>query len=196
MAYERTNIQAVVGDVKTRDSGHVLYTSVTLVGFQKTRFHMDSYFKPIQTGMEWLAGTLKREITKVIGHLPGGTQSDIYVTSWALQGLSPDRKYDEIDDDLDKQLVWIKQFQNKDGGFPRFKDRPSDPEVTAAAIMAFAAYNDPLNTRRIAISYLTRAQEADGGFISGVPIELESPAPNLQTTCFVLIAIHAEAGSE
>ncbi len=174
---------------KSKGPGHVLYTSATLVGFKKLGF-TERHFKPILPSLEWLA---EQNNFENVWNLPGGTQSDIYVTSWVLQGMSPDRKYDENVYDLDEQIVWIKQFQNRDGGFPRFKGRPSDPEVTATAIMAFAAYNDPLNTRRVAISYLTKAQEADGGYKSSIPIELKTPTANLQTTCFVLIAIYSKS---
>ncbi len=173
---------------KSKGPGHVLYTSATLVGFKKLGF-TERHFKPILPSLEWLA---EQNNFENVWNLPGGTQSDIYVTSWVLQGMSPDRKYDKNIYDLDEQVVWMKQFQNRDGGFPRFKGRSSDPEVTANAIMAFAAYNDPLNTRRVAISYLTKAQEKDGSYISSIPIELKSPAANLQTTCFVLIAIYSK----
>ena len=168
---------------KSKGPGHVLYTSATLVGFKKLGFTR-TRFNPVLTGMEWLE-VLEHRNFEGYWTLPSGTQSDIFVTSWALHGLSPDY-------DLDEMIAWVKQFQNKDGGFPRFKGRPSDPEVTAAAVMTFAAYNDPLNTRRIAVSYLTKAQEADGSFVSDIPIELKAPAANLQSTCFVLIAIHAK----
>lgn len=167
---------------KSKSPGHILYTSATLVGFKKLGF-IQEHFEPISTGIEWLADQNNFDN---IWNLPGGTQSDIYVTSWALQGLSPEY-------DLDEQVALIKHFQNKDGGFGRFKGVPSDPEVTATAIMGLTAAADPLNTRRIAISYLTKAQEKDGGFKSDTPIELETPATNLQTTCFVLISIYSKS---
>lgn len=170
---------------KNQGRGHILYTSATLVGFKELGFTQRD-FKPIPTGMVWLAGQNNFDN---IWNLPGGTQSDIYVTSWVLLGLSPDY-------DLDEQVALVKQFRNKDGGFGRFKGKPSDPEVTAIAIMAFAAYNDPLNTRRIAISYLTKAQEPDGSYKSAMPIELQTPKSNLQTTSFVLIAIHTKPKNE
>lgn len=170
---------------KNQGPGHILYTSATLVGFKELGFTQRD-FKPIPTGMEWLA---KQNNFDNIWNLPGGTQSDIYVTSWVLLGLSPDY-------DLDEQVALIKQFRNRDGGFGRFKGKPSDPEVTAIAIMAFAANNDPLNTRRIAISYLTKLQEPDGSYKSATPIELLTPKANLQTTCFVLIAIHTKPESD
>ena len=172
---------------KNQGPGHFLYTSATLVGFKKLGF-TQRHFKPIPTGMDWLANQ-ERVNFDGAWNLPGGTQTDIYVTSWVLLGLSPDYN-------LDEQVALVKQFQNKDGGFGRFKNKPSDPEVTATAIMVFAANNDPLNTRRIAITYLTKAQEPDGSYKSATPIELQTPRPNLQTTCFVLIAIHTKPESD
>lgn len=168
---------------KTRNTGHILYTAASLVGLKKMGL-TPRHFKPILTGMEWIADP---ERINFDGGwtLPGGTQSDIYVTSWVLQALSPDY-------DLDEQIAWIKQFQNYDGGFGRYKGNTSDPEVTATVIMGLAASEDPLNTRRIAISYFAKAQTENGGFISNIPMELPTPTENLQTTCFVLIAIHSK----
>lgn len=172
---------------KNKGPGHVLYTSATLAGFDKLGFTW-TRFSPILSGAEWLE---KLEQRNYEGYwtLPSGTQSDIFITSWVLQGLS-------LAYNIDKEIAWLKQFQNNDGGFPRFRGRPSDPEVTAAVMMALTANNDLLNTQRIATSYLTKAQEPDGSFVSDIPIELKSPVANLQTTCFVLIAIHTKADSD
>ena len=60
---------------------------------------------------------------------------------------------------------------------------PSIPEITAIAIMALAAGNDPLNTRRVAINYLAKTRQEDGSFVSNTPIELTEPTANLQSTC-------------
>ena len=106
-----------------------------------------------------------------------------------IQGLEP--VYD-----IDAQIAWLKQLQNEDGGFGRYKNSPSDPEVTAIGIMALAAGNDPLNTRRIAINYLTSVRQGNGSFVSNTPMELTKPVANLQSTCFVLIAIHAKTPDE
>ena len=168
---------------ESKNTGHILYTAASLVGLKKLGL-TPRHFKPILSGMEWIADP---ERINFDGGwtLPSGTQSDIYVTSWVLQALSPDY-------DLDEQIAWIKQFQNYDGGFGRYKGNSSDPEVTATVIMALAASEDPLNTRRIAISYFAKVQAESGGFISNTPIELKTPTENLQTTCFVLIAIHSK----
>ena len=172
---------------KNNSSGHLLYTAATLVGLDKLGFTW-TRFSPILPGTKWL---LKPEQLNHENYwsLPGETQSNLFVTSWVIHGLS-------LAYNIDQEIAWLKQFQNKDGGFPKYKGRKSDPEVTAAAIMALAAANDPLNTKRIAISYLTKIQEPDGSFVSNTPIELKSPVANLQSTCFVLIAIHAKTDKD
>lgn len=172
---------------RNKSPGHVLYTSATVVAFKKLGFTY-TRFEPILEGMEWIEDPEQRNF-EGFWTLRGGTQSDIYLTSWALQGLLPDY-------DLDEQIAWLKQFQNNDGGFPRYKGKPSDPEVTASVIMALAASNDPLNSMRIAVTYLTKAQEPDGSYISNTPIELNKPTANLQSTCFALIAIFSKAESD
>ena len=168
---------------KDKSFGNVLYTSATLAGLKYLGFNY-KHFDPLLSGMEWLENLEQRNF-EGFWTLPGGTQSDIYVTAWALQGLLPDY-------DVDEQIAWLKQFQNINGGYPRYAGKQSDPEVTAAVIMALAANEDPLNTRRIAINYLTEVQTQDGGFISNTPIEIITPKTNLQTTCMVLIAIHSK----
>lgn len=168
---------------KEKSNGNVLYTAATLVGLKYLGFKYN-HFEPLLNGMEWLENLDQRNF-EGFWTLPGETQSDIYVTAWALQGLLPDY-------DVDEQIAWLKQFQNINGGFPRFAGKQSDPEVTATAIMALAANEDPVNTRRIAITYLTEVQAHNGGFISNTPIEIDTPQTNLQTTCMVLIAVYSK----
>ena len=114
-----------------------------------------------------------------------GERSDVLVTSWVLQGLS-------IAYDVSLQMVWLKQMQNDDGGFGRWEGAPSDPEITAYAVLALVIGEDPLNADQVALRYLREVQQEDGSFVSATPIELKEPMANLQTTCFVLWAIYAE----
>ena len=114
-----------------------------------------------------------------------GERSDVLVTSWVLQGLS-------IAYDVSLQMVWLKQMQNDDGGFGRWKGTPSDPEITAYAVLALVIGEDPLNADQVALRYLREVQQEDGSFVSATPIELKEPTANLQTTCFALWAIYAE----
>ena len=113
-----------------------------------------------------------------------GERSDVLVTSWVLQGLS-------IAYDVSLQMIWLKQMQNQDGGFGRWKGTPSDPEITAYAVLALVIGGDPLNADQVALRYLREVQQEDGSFVSATPIELQQPTANLQTTCFVLWAIYA-----
>ena len=169
---------------KERSPNNVLYTAAVLAGFRWLGFKQN--FAPISKGADWLAEGINFDSGWA---LQRGTQSDTFVTSWVIQGLEP--VYD-----IDAQIAWLKQFQNDDGGFGRYKNSPSDPEITAIAIMALAAGNDPLNTRRVAINYLTTVRQEDGSFVSNTPVELTKPVANLQSTCFVLIAIHAKTADE
>ena len=169
---------------KERSSDNVLYTAAVLAGFRRLGFKRN--FEPISKGADWLAEGINFDSGWA---LQRGTQSDIFVTSWVIQGLEP--VYD-----IDAQIAWLKQLQNDDGGFGRYKNSPSDPEITAIAIMALAAGNDPLNTRRVAINYLTTVRQEDGSFVSNTPMELTKPVANLQSTCFAFIAIHVKTADE
>lgn len=167
-----------------RSPDNVLYTAAVLAGFRRLGFKQS--FEPVSKGADWLAGFINPDGGWA---LQRGMQSDIFLTSWVIQGLEP--VYD-----IDAQIAWLKQLQNRDGGFGRYKNSPSDPEITAIAILALAAGNDPLNTRRVAIDYLIKTRQEDGSFVSNTPIELTKPMANLQSTCFVLIAIHAKTPDE
>ena len=169
---------------KERAPDNVLYTGAVLAGFRRLGFKQS--FEPVSKGADWLAEGINFDSGWAMQR---GTQSDIFVTSWVIQGLEP--VYD-----IDAQIAWLKQLQNDDGGFGRYRNSPSDPEITAVAIMALAAGNDPLNTRRVAINYLTTIRQKDGSFVSNTPVELTKPVANLQSTCFVLIAIHAKTADE
>ncbi len=169
---------------KERSPDNVLYTAAVLTGFRRLGFKQN--FEPISKGADWLAKGINFDDGWA---LERGSRSDVFITAWVVQGL-------ETVYDIDAQIAWLKQFQNEDGGFGRYKGSPSDPEITAIAIMALAAGNDPLNTRRIAINYLTDVRQEDGSFVSSTPIELSEPTANLQSTCFALIAIHAKTADE
>ena len=159
--------------------GNSLYTAAVLAGLKRMRFTAN--FTPVSRGADWLAAQINSDGG---WSLKRGGHSDVLVTSWVLQGLAP--VYD-----IDAQLVWLKQMQNKDGGFGRTKGEKSAPEISAYAVMALAAGKDPLNTDRVTLGYLASVQQEDGSFVSDTPIELKEPVSNLQTTCFALIAMYA-----
>lgn len=167
-----------------RSPDNVLYTAAVLAGFRRLGFKQS--FEPVSKGADWLAKAINFDGGWAMQR---GMQSDVFLTSWVIQGLEP--VYD-----IDAQIAWLKQLQNKDGGFGRYKNSPSDAEITAIAVLALAAGNDPLNTRRVAIDYLAGIRQDDGSFVSKTPMELTEPASNLQSTCFVLIAIHAKTPDE
>ena len=167
-----------------RSPDNVLYTAAVLAGFRRLGFKQS--FEPVSKGADWLAKAINFDGGWAMQR---GMQSDVFLTSWVIQGLEP--VYD-----IDAQIAWLKQLQNKDGGFGKYKNSPSDAEITAIAVLALAAGNDPLNTRRVAIDYLTDIRQDDGSFVSKTPMELTEAASNLQSTCFVLIAIHAKTPDE
>lgn len=159
--------------------GNPLNTAAVLAGLKRMGFKAN--FSPVSRGSDWLA----EQINSDGGwSLKRGDRSNVLVTSWVLQGLS--LRYN-----IDREIAWLKQRQNGDGGFGRTKSGASDPEISAYAVMAFAAGKDPLNTDRVTLRYLTTVQQDDGGFVSDTPIELKEPVANLQTTCFALIAMYA-----
>lgn len=178
---------------KERTPSNILYTAAVIAGFKRLNFKFEREFDPKDQDIPWLSKGchwLSQRINFDGGwSLQRSPRSDVFVTAWVLQGLAP--VYD-----IDAQIAWLKQMQNEDGGFGRYKGQPSDPGVTAAAIMALAAGADPLNTRRVAINYLITTRQADGSYVSDTPIELSEPTANLQSTCFVLIAIHAKKDEE
>ena len=176
-----------------RSPSNPLYTAAILAGFNKLGLKFERDFEDgrddipwLSKGTVWLSGYINSDGGWT---LQRGMQSDVFLTTWVMQGLEP--VYD-----ISPQVAWLKQLQNRDGGFGRYKNSPSDPEITAIAIMALAAGNDPFNTRRVAISYLTNVRQGDGSFVSNTPMELTKPTANLQSTCFVLIAIHAKTPDE
>lgn len=160
--------------------GNVLYTGAVLSGL---RYLVTPKYTPIAESSDWLA----EQINPVDGYgwsMKRGTKSDVIATSWVLQGIS-------LMYDVNLQLAWLKQQQNQDNGFPLAKGKPSDPEITAYAILALVACQDRFNTDKLAIGYLKNTQEEDGSFVSQTPIELDVPKANLQTTSFALMAMHA-----
>ena len=176
-----------------RSSSNPLYTAAVLAGFNRLGLKFERDFEEgtddipwLSKGTVWLSGYINYDGGWA---LQRGMQSDVFLTAWVMQGLEPVF-------DVNPQVAWLKQLQNRDGGFGRYKNSPSDPEITAIAVMALAAGNDPFNTRRVAINYLTNARQEDGSFVSNTPMELKEPTANLQSTCFVLIAIHAKTPDE
>ena len=162
-----------------RQPGNPLYTAAVLAGLGQLDF--DQKFSPIPKAADWLANRINFDGGWSI---EPGIRSNVLVTSWVLQGLS-------IVYDIDEQLAWLKRMQNGDGGFGKWKGAPSDPEITAYAILALVIGEDPLNADTVALRYLREVQQADGSFVSATPVELKQPTANLQTTCFVLWAIYA-----
>ena len=165
-----------------RQPGNPLYTGAVLTGLGLLDFDRESEL--VTKAADWLANRINYDGGWSME--PGmRARSSVMVTSWVLQGLS-------IAYNIDEQLAWLKQMQNDDGGFGMWRGAPSDPEVTAYAVLALVIGEDPLNADQVALRYLREVQQEDGSFVSATPIELKEPTANLQTTSFVLWAIYAE----
>lgn len=169
---------------EVRQPGNPLYTAAVLAGFGQLGFNQK--FSPVPQAADWLADRINFDGG---WSMEPGTRSNVLVTSWVLQGLS-------IVYDIDEQLAWLKRMQNDDGGFGRWKGAPSDPEITAYAVLALVIGEDPLNADKVALRYLREVQQEDGSFVSATPVELKQPMANLQTTCFALWAIYARKLNE
>jgi len=120
-------------------------------------------------------------------------------TTWAIQGLVAAGAKPEADQSLQRGLDWLRQMQAADGGFPLYiaptgqAQLPSDPELAAYALLAFAAAGQK-DTAAVekAIAYLDESQASDGGFLSTLPnSKMPEPEVNLQTTAFVVMALKA-----
>ena len=167
---------------EVRHPGNPLYTGAVLTGLGLLDFDRESEL--VTKAADWLANRINYDGGWSME--PGlRARSSVMVTSWVLQGLS-------IAYNIDEQLAWLKKAQNDDGGFGMWKGAPSDPEVTAYAVLALVIGEDPLNADQVALRYLRDVQQEDGSFVSATPIELKEPMANLQTTCFALWAIYAD----
>ena len=86
--------------------------------------------------------------------------------------------------------AFILSCQNEDGGFGQVVTALSDPELTAYAVLGLAEIDGYSPELQNAAEYLRSVQEDDGSYISATPAEIEEPEKNLQTTSFVVWAIH------
>ena len=118
---------------KKLQPGDLVYTGAVIAGLRWLNFKQT--YTPASKAADWLADPNRINPDGGWSRLRGQS-SDLFVTSWVLQGLS-------IAYDIDAQIAWLKQAQNEDGGFGKRKGGASDPEITAYAIMALAAGTRP-----------------------------------------------------
>ena len=170
---------------KERSPDNVLYTAAVLAGFRRLGFKQR--FEPVSKGADWLA----RAINKDGGWaLRRGMPSDIFLTSWVIQGLEP--VYD-----IDAQIAWLKQLPEQ--GLAGSEDIKIVPVIQKSLLSRL--WHLRLETIRsipavLQSTILAKTRQADGSFVSNSPIELTEPTANLQSTCFVLVAIHAKTADE
>jgi iron complex transport system substrate-binding protein len=87
----------------------------------------------------------------------------IYTHYWGMFALAA------AGEDAASSAEWLKSQQNNDGGFGWTPGTESDPDDTAASIMALIAAGEPVHsaTVRDALAYLDGVQMEDGGFNFG-----------------------------
>lgn len=115
-------------------------------------------------------------------------------TSWMLRGLLA-AGVSESTDMIQNARAFVLSCQNEDGGFGQVPAAPSDPELTAYAMLGLARIIPDSPELKDAAEYLRAVQQEDGTYISATPVEIEEPEKNLQTTSFVIWAIHAVSQS-
>lgn len=161
-------------------NGLIVATSKVLVGLIRLGF--DELYTPFKGAMDWITDHRNYDggWSETLGY-----SSNTLVTSWVLHALA-------FSYDIDEPMAWLKRAQNSDYGFGMTqRKQSSDPELTAYAIMALVAGEDPLYADRKAIRYLKKSQNPDGSYVSDIPSELDKPKSNLQTTCYAIWAIYA-----
>lgn len=86
----------------------------------------------------------------------------IYTTIWGTLALGVCGD----GEDVNQSVNWLKEQQNKNGGFAWAVGEKSDYDDTAAAIQALIAAGEPRNSEVIeqALDYLKTGQNDDGGF--------------------------------
>lgn len=84
----------------------------------------------------------------------------VYTTIWGTLALGA------CGEDVNQSINWLKEQQNKGGGFAWAVGEKSDYDDTAAAIQALIAAGEPRNSEVIeqALDYLKTGQNDDGGF--------------------------------
>ena len=111
------------------------------------------------------------------------------MTSWLMQGLLS-AGVSKDSDMIRNAHAFVLSCQNEDGGFGQVVTALSDPELTAHAVLGLAEIDGYSPELQNASEYLRSVQEDDGSYISATPVEIEEPEKNLQTTSFVVWALH------
>lgn len=102
-----------------------------------------------------LLGMLKERVNE-----DGQIGDYVHTTIWGILALR------ECDVEVERNVQWLKQQQNEDGGFSWSVGGESDYDDTAAAIQALIASGEPYDSDTIknALEFLRGGQNPDGGF--------------------------------
>ncbi|OQY28352.1 MAG: hypothetical protein B6244_07545 [Candidatus Cloacimonetes bacterium 4572_55] len=116
-------------------------------------------------------------------------------TGWILQSLLW-LGVDNNSDVIQNARAFLYSCQHEDGGFGQMPPTPSDPELTAYAMLPLLLLEGKTAEMTEAAYYLSDLQQDDGTYVSATPIEIENPEKNLQTTSFAVWALDFYLDSE
>jgi prenyltransferase beta subunit len=168
-----------------------IYTAVVLVALKEAGIPRND--PVVRMAIDWLMGCQNADG----GYgMPKGTPSMALSTAWTVKALSaygvaPSTPF------VQDAVEWLLKTQKPTGGFSVVPPAPEDPEATAYAIIALSKSPDKKAVVDKAVDYLSKAQQADGAFISASPIQFNKVAKkNTQTTCFVAWALSDVMGKD
>jgi prenyltransferase beta subunit len=145
----------------------------------------------VRMGLDWLMGCQNADGGYPI---PKGTPSLSFATGLVIKGLTaygvaPTSPF------IQDAVEFILSTQKSSGGFAPVPPAPEDPEVTAYIIIGLSKLTDKKLVISRAVDYLGKVQQADGAFISNLPVQFNKTAKkNTQTTCWVAWAISEAMG--
>ena len=168
-----------------------IYTAVVLVALKEAGVPRNDPM--VRMAIDWLMGCQNADG----GYpMPKGTPSLSFSTGWIIRalltyGVAPTTPF------VQDAVEYLLATQKTSGGFAPVPPAPEDPEVTAYVIMGLSKLEDKKLVVARAIDYLGKAQQPDGAFISGFPVQFNKVAKkNTQTTCWVAWAISAAMGKD
>jgi len=161
-----------------------IYTATVLLALKEAGIPRNDPM--VRMAIDWLMGCQNADG----GYgMPKGAPSLSLSTAWVIRGLlaygvAPSTPF------VHDAVEWLLKTQKPTGGFGAVPPAPEDPEATAYAMIALTRLTGKKDAVTKATGYLEKAQQADGAFISAVPIQFNKiPKKNTQTTCFVVWAL-------
>jgi len=168
-----------------------IYTAVVLVALKEAGVPRNDPM--VRMAIDWLMGCQNADG----GYpMPKGTPSMSFSTGWTVRallayGVAPTTPF------VQDAVEYLLATQKPSGGFAVNPSAPEDPEVTSYIIIGLSKLADKKDVISKAMTYLGKAQQPDGAFISGFPVQFNKVAKkNTQTTCWVAWAISEALGKD